>query len=107
MRLVEQHCAVRQNQRGVDAAGQRGFRADILLAQARWEEAVEAYSESYRADLTSNDRLWGLIGRARAYLRLGRKDEARRDYFVARLEQTSLAWIYREAGQWYLHGFFA
>jgi protein ImuB len=34
-------------------------------------------------------------------------DEARRDYFVARLEQTSLAWIYREAGQWYLHGFFA
>ncbi len=34
-------------------------------------------------------------------------DEARRDYFVARLETASLAWIYREHGEWYLHGFFA
>lgn len=34
-------------------------------------------------------------------------DEARRDYFVARLEPASLAWIYREHGEWYLHGFFA
>jgi protein ImuB len=33
-------------------------------------------------------------------------DEARRDYFVARLD-TSLGWIYREQGEWYLHGFFA
>ncbi|HEX7055280.1 MAG TPA: DNA polymerase Y family protein [Burkholderiales bacterium] len=34
-------------------------------------------------------------------------DEARRDYFVARLAPASLAWIYREEGDWYLHGFFA
>lgn len=34
-------------------------------------------------------------------------DEARRDYFVARLAADSLAWIYREHGEWYLHGFFA
>jgi protein ImuB len=33
-------------------------------------------------------------------------DEARRDYFVARLE-ASLAWVYREHGEWYLHGLFA
>ena len=33
-------------------------------------------------------------------------DEAKRDYFVARL-QESLAWVYREAGEWYLHGLFA
>jgi protein ImuB len=33
-------------------------------------------------------------------------DDARRDYFVARLG-VSLAWIYREQGEWYLHGFFA
>ena len=33
-------------------------------------------------------------------------DEARRDYFVAGL-QESLAWVYREAGEWYLHGLFA
>jgi protein ImuB len=34
-------------------------------------------------------------------------DEAKRDYFVARLAPASLAWIYREQGDWYLHGLFA
>jgi len=38
-------------------------------------------------------------------------DDARRDYFVARLPNGSLAWIYREAGHsstcWYVHGLFA
>jgi protein ImuB len=34
-------------------------------------------------------------------------DDARRDYFIARLEEFSLAWIYREGGDWYLHGLFA
>ena len=34
-------------------------------------------------------------------------DEAKRDYFVARLPNASLAWVYREAGEWYLHGLFA
>jgi protein ImuB len=33
-------------------------------------------------------------------------DEARRDYFVAAYG-SSLAWVYREDGQWYVHGFFA
>ena len=39
-------------------------------------------------------------------------DDARRDYFIARLEHAALGWIYREAGcsstgDWYLHGLFA
>jgi protein ImuB len=34
-------------------------------------------------------------------------DEEKRDYFVARLAPASLAWIYREEGDWYLHGLFA
>jgi protein ImuB len=34
-------------------------------------------------------------------------DEAKRDYFVARLPNASLAWVYREADEWYLHGLFA
>jgi protein ImuB len=34
-------------------------------------------------------------------------DDAKRDYFVARLPDSSLAWIYREEGEWYLHGLFA
>jgi len=33
-------------------------------------------------------------------------DDTRRDYFVAELGR-SLCWVYREEGQWYLHGFFA
>ena len=34
--------------------------------------------------------------------------EARRDYFIARTGEASLAWIYREReGGWFLHGFFA
>lgn len=34
-------------------------------------------------------------------------DEASRDYFVGRLAGDALAWIYREEGEWYLHGLFA
>lgn len=34
-------------------------------------------------------------------------DEAKRDYFIARLPDSSLAWVYREAGAWFLHGLFA
>ncbi|MCC6212050.1 MAG: DNA polymerase Y family protein [Burkholderiales bacterium] len=34
--------------------------------------------------------------------------EARRDYFIARTGEASLAWIYREReGGWFLHGYFA
>ena len=38
-------------------------------------------------------------------------DDAKRDYFVARLPNGELAWVYREAGRsslsWFLHGLFA
>ena len=34
-------------------------------------------------------------------------DEASRDYFVARLPDGALGWVYREANQWFLHGLFA
>ena len=34
-------------------------------------------------------------------------DDAKRDYFVARLPNAALVWIYREGGEWYLHGLFA
>lgn len=58
----------------------RFLKGDALFGQGQWDRAVEAYSAAYRADLTSDDRLWGLIGRARAYVRLGRREEARRDF---------------------------
>jgi len=34
-------------------------------------------------------------------------DDARRDYFVAELAPSALGWVYREGGEWYLHGLFA
>ena len=34
-------------------------------------------------------------------------DEARRDYFIVEIQNRSFGWIYREAGDWYLHGLFA
>jgi protein ImuB len=34
-------------------------------------------------------------------------DEASRDYFIARLPQGSIGWLYRENGAWFLHGLFA
>jgi protein ImuB len=34
-------------------------------------------------------------------------DEAKRDYFIAQCDGSSMGWVYREAGEWYLHGFFA
>jgi protein ImuB len=34
-------------------------------------------------------------------------DEAKRDYFIAQSEDLSLIWIYSDAGEWFLHGFFA
>jgi protein ImuB len=34
-------------------------------------------------------------------------DEAKRDYFVARSSDTSVLWVYREAGEWFVHGLFA
>ena len=34
-------------------------------------------------------------------------DEAQRDYFIARLQDASLGWIYREQESWFVHGLFA
>jgi protein ImuB len=34
-------------------------------------------------------------------------DEAKRDYFIARLTNDAAGWIYREGGEWNLHGLFA
>ena len=34
-------------------------------------------------------------------------DEAKRDYFIAQGGNAALLWVYREAGEWFLHGLFA
>ena len=34
-------------------------------------------------------------------------DDAKRDYFVARLADGALGWVYREKDEWHLHGLFS
>ena len=34
-------------------------------------------------------------------------DDARRDYFIARSASGAMLWVYREAGEWFVHGLFA
>ena len=34
-------------------------------------------------------------------------DEAGRDYFAAKFKNATVGWIYRETGEWFLHGLFA
>lgn len=69
---------------GSDDVRRGGFlRGDVLSALGRWEEAARAYGEAYRRSIDHDERLWGLIGRARAELRLGRPAEARRHYETA------------------------
>jgi tetratricopeptide (TPR) repeat protein len=58
----------------------RFLKGDVLAALGRWEEAERAYADAYRAYIDTDDRLWGLIGRARALARLKRLDEARRTF---------------------------
>jgi tetratricopeptide (TPR) repeat protein len=53
---------------------------DFHCALGDYPAAIRAYGKAYREHVFSHDRLWGLIGRARALARLDRKQEARRDY---------------------------
>jgi protein ImuB len=34
-------------------------------------------------------------------------DDAKRDYFIARSEESSLLWVYRDEEGWFVHGLFA
>ena len=56
------------------------LKGDLLLNEGLYREAQVAYDRAYRRTITSPERLRGLIGRARANLRLGNEDEALRDY---------------------------
>lgn len=58
----------------------RFMEGELLYNVGEFADAARAFGEAYRRFAGSEDRLWGLVGRARAHLRLGRRDEARRDY---------------------------
>jgi tetratricopeptide (TPR) repeat protein len=68
-----------------DRAAELGFlEGDLRFNQNDLEGAARAYGEAYRRTLGRDERLWGLVGRARCFARLGKADEARRDYLNAR-----------------------
>lgn len=62
----------------------RFVKGDVHFNLDDFAAADRAYVEAARRETGSEERLWGLIGRARALARLERKDEARRHYASAR-----------------------
>jgi tetratricopeptide (TPR) repeat protein len=54
----------------------RFLRGDLLSRLGRHEEAARAYGAAARRHSAEPERLWGYVGRARALMRLGRRDEA-------------------------------
>ena len=62
----------------------RFVEGDLQFNLEDYAAAYRAYGDAVRKHADSEDRLWGLIGRARALARLERKEEARRDYSNAR-----------------------
>ena len=62
----------------------RFVEGDLHFNLEDYAAAYRSYGEAARKHADSEDRLWGLIGRARALARLERKEEARRDYSNAR-----------------------
>jgi len=63
---------------------------DLLFNLGDFAAAAFAYQEAARRTGAPEDRLWGLIGRARSLARLEKIDEARREYASARalLDET-------------------
>jgi tetratricopeptide (TPR) repeat protein len=62
----------------------RFVEGDLHFNLEDYASASKAYEEAVRRYQGAEDRLWGLIGRARSLARLERKEEARRDYASAR-----------------------
>jgi hypothetical protein len=67
----------------------RFLEGDLHFSLGDYAAAYRAYGDAVKAQSSSEDRLRGLIGRARASARLERLEEARKDYTSARaiLEQ--------------------
>ncbi|HLY09721.1 MAG TPA: tetratricopeptide repeat protein [Planctomycetota bacterium] len=62
----------------------RFVEGDLLFQVGDYAAAIRAYGEAAGKTAASDDRLWGLIGRARSLARLERIEEARREYRSAR-----------------------
>lgn len=71
---------------------------DLQFNLGDYAAAVRAYGEAARRYAESEDRLWGLIGRARSLARMERTEEAQQAYADARalIEQRALIGHQRE-----------
>jgi tetratricopeptide (TPR) repeat protein len=62
----------------------RFVEGDLLFNLGDYAGAARVYGEAVAKSPAPDDRVWGLIGRARALARMDRVDEARRDYESAK-----------------------
>ncbi len=60
---------------------------DVYYNEGRYEDALVAHEAAFRRHANSDERLGAFLGRIRALLRLGRKDEAKRAF-----EESRNAW---------------
>jgi len=81
-----------------------GFVADCL------ETLEEIGITARRAFLAAGGKQMHLLpclNESPEWIAAGRTYDRFRDYFIARFSDSSLGWVYREAGAWFLHGLFA
>lgn len=87
----------------LEAVRNASFRlGDVLYLQRKYVEAADAYDRAVRRFATHDERLWGHIGRCKALLALGRKQEARIEFgkATALLEKNPDAYKERRLWLW-------
>jgi tetratricopeptide (TPR) repeat protein len=70
---------------------------DLYLNRGKKAEALRAYEKAARKYATSEDRLWGLVGRARCLIRMGKREEAGKAVQIAKATYTSHPELFDEA----------
>ncbi len=70
---------------------------DLYLNQGKDQEAGEAFEKAARKYATSEDRIWGLVGRARALIRIGDEGEARKAVQLAKLTYANNPEMFNES----------
>lgn len=73
---------------------------DLQYRLEDYASAAQAYGEAAGAAADPEDRLWGLIGRARSLLRQGQREEAKGDCTAARAILEEKSWTGPGRGYW-------
>ena len=70
---------------------------DMLFNTGNYPDARKAYDSAYRKYSADKERIWGLIGISRCYLKMGKNDEAKLWYENAKNTLESKRDAYKEA----------